>query len=190
MKEQPMPGHLVLETGLGFAALAWSAAGLTHLALPQATRAAAERLAARWDAAGPPVAEDAAPAFVRETILLIRRYATGETVDFALLPFDLSGADPFCRAIYAAALTLRQGEVTTYGALAEKAGFAGMARETGQALGRNPLPLLIPCHRILAAGGRIGGFSAPGGAVTKQRLLAHEGVDLQPPPPAQSSFAF
>lgn len=185
-----MPGHLVFETALGFVALSWSAQGLTHLALPQDERAGAERLAARWRDAGPPVAEADAPEFVAAAIALIRRYAQGETVDFSVLPFDLRGVGPFRQAIYAAALRLPQGAVTTYGELAESAGHPGSARETGQALGANPLPLVIPCHRILAAGGRIGGFSAPGGVVTKQRLLAHEGVDLSPPPPAQASFAF
>ena len=129
------------------------------------------------------------PAFVDETVRLVRRYAEGDDVDFTVLPFDLDGVDPFSRAIYDAALTLAHGEVTTYGELSARAGFPGMARETGQALGRNPLPLVIPCHRILAAGGRIGGFSAPGGAATKARLLAHEGVRLAPPP-AQASFDF
>ena len=186
-----MSGHLIFETALGPVALAWSHAGLTRFALPETSREAAERHAAKWRA-GPQMADPAAaPAFVAETIALVRRYAEGETVDFSALPFDLDGVDPFDRAIYAGALLLAQGEVTTYGELAERAGFAKLqARETGQALGRNPLPLLIPCHRILAAGGRIGGFSAPGGSATKERLLAHEGVRVGPPPPVQASFAF
>lgn len=199
-----MRGHLVFETAMGFAALAWSGDGLTRFALPQKTREAASRLAAGWpaepeaagfsaksEATGPEAADlSAAPAFVAETVALVRRYAQGEAVDLSALPFVLAGVEPFDRAVYAAALTLGFGEVTTYGELAGLAGFPKMARETGAALGRNPLPLVIPCHRILAAGGRIGGFSAPGGAATKQRLLAHEGVDLSPPPPAQASFAF
>lgn len=186
-----MVGHIVFETTLGFVALAWSEHGLTHLALPEALRHTADRHAAKWGRNFPAAGESDLPSFVADAIVLIRRYARGETVDFSTLPFDLSGFDPFCRTIYAAALRLRQGEVTTYGELAESAGLPkNMARETGQALGRNPLPLVIPCHRILAAGGKIGGFSAPGGAATKERLLAHEGVSLAPPPPAQASFGF
>ena len=185
-----MSGHLVFDTALGFVALAWSGKGLTRLALPAPTREAAMRNLAKWQAGPEPVDVAAAPAFVADTIALVRRYGESETVDFSALPFDLDGIDPFRRAVYAAALKLAQGEVTTYGELAERAGFPKMARETGQALGRNPLPLVIPCHRILAAGGRIGGFSAPGGAVTKERLLVHEGVQVGPPPPAQASFAF
>lgn len=182
-----MPGRLVFETALGFVALAWSERGLTHLALPQASEEAAARLSAKWGSEGP---VGVAPSFVDEAVDLIRRYADGEVVDFTALPFDLTCIDAFRRAIYAAALKLGQGEVTTYGELAERAGFPKMARETGQALGRNPLPLVIPCHRILAAGGKIGGFSAPGGAATKERLLVHEGVPLAPPAPAQASFSF
>ena len=185
-----MPAHLIFETALGFVAMAWSDSGLTRLALPAGSREAAARHAAKWQA-GPEAADASqAPPFVAEAVALVRRYAEGETVDFSALPFDLAGVDPFRRAIYAAALKLGFGEVTTYGELAERAGFPKMARETGAALGRNPLPLVIPCHRILAAGGRIGGFSAPGGSVTKERLLVHEGVRLGPPPPAQASFTF
>jgi methylated-DNA-[protein]-cysteine S-methyltransferase len=82
------------------------------------------------------------------------------------------------------------GETTTYGGLAEEAGYKGRAQDTGQALGRNPVPIVVPCHRILAAGNRIGGFSAPGGSAAKERLLEMEGVHVGPPPPAQRSFAF
>ncbi|SRR5690606_20086169 len=189
MSEAPSHHHLVFETELGFVAVAWSRMGLTHLALPERNRETAERRAARWAASAAATVEEA-PAFVDEAIALIRRYAQGETIDFSALPLDLTGIDPFRRSIYAAALKLAQGEVTTYGELADRAGFPKMARETGAALGRNPLPLVVPCHRILAAGGKIGGFSAPGGSVTKERLLSHEGVQLGPPPPAQASFAF
>ena len=103
---------------------------------------------------------------------------------------DLDGVDDFRLAIYAAARKLGFGETTTYGELAKRAGRAGLPRETGQALGSNPVPLVIPCHRILAAGGKIGGFSAPGGSTTKERMLALEGVRVGPPPAPQQSFAF
>ena len=184
---------LIFPTALGHVALAWSARGLTHLALPEPDRARCERHAATWFETGDTCADrlaDDAPAFVGEAVALVRRYAEGETIDFSALALDIDGANPFDRAIWTAALGLRQGEITTYGELAARAGFAGMARETGAALGRNPLPLVVPCHRIVAAGGRIGGFSAPGGVRTKERLLAHEGVRLGPQEPAQASFGF
>ena len=186
-----MSGHLVVETALGFVGFAWSEAGLARLVLPERTaQAAAWRLAGAVRAGPAAGAEAAPPPFAAQAADMIVRYGAGEMVDFSALPLDFGGADPFDRAIYAAALRLGFGEVTTYGELAAGAGHPGMARETGAALGRNPLPLVVPCHRILAAGGRIGGFSAPGGAATKLRLLAHEGVRVGPPEPAQASFAF
>ena len=185
-----MSGHLVFETELGFVALAWSEHGLRHLALPQAERRQVEAAAARWRDAGPAVAEGEAPPFVGAAIALIRAYASGAVVDFTALPLDLGGVDPFRRAIYAAALRLGHGETATYGELSTRAGFLDKARETGQALGRNPLPLVVPCHRVLAAGNRPGGFSAPGGVATKLRLLDHEQIRLGAHDPTQGAFPF
>lgn len=184
---QSTNSHLILETALGFVALAWDEQGLSRLALPEETRGRAERHAAKWRSV-PHTADP--PDFVVRAVELITRYAAGETVDFSTLPFSLDGIGQFDRDIYRAALTLAQGETTTYGELAEKSGHPGMARETGAALGRNPLPLLIPCHRITAANGKLGGFSAPGGAATKQRLLRHEGVEIEAGAPPQASFLF
>jgi methylated-DNA-[protein]-cysteine S-methyltransferase len=185
-----MNGHLVFETELGFVAISWSEHGLRHLALPQAERSAAKASAERWRDAGPVVNEADAPPFAAEAIALIRAYAAGETVDFTALPLDLDGIDPFRRAIYAAALRLGHGETATYGELSTRAGFLDKARETGQALGRNPLPLVVPCHRVLAAGNRPGGFSAPGGVATKLRLLDHEQIRLGAHDPTQGAFPF
>ncbi|WP_315924267.1 methylated-DNA--[protein]-cysteine S-methyltransferase [Mesorhizobium sp. SP-1A] len=181
-------GHAVFETALGFFGIAWSAAGLARLCLPQASREAVQRRLLRLEG----VAEDrgARPRWVERLIAGIRDYAEGRQVDFADVPVDLSGVDDFRLAIYAAARALAYGETTTYGELAKRAGHSGLPRETGAALGANPVPLVIPCHRILAAGGRIGGFSAPGGSASKERMLALEGVQVGPPPPAQASFGF
>ena len=128
------------------------------------------------------------PAAVAAAIELIKRYAEGEAVDFSSVAVDLDGVDQFHRAIYQAARKLDFGQTTTYGGLAEAAGHPGKARETGEALGRNPVPLIVPCHRILAAGGKIGGFSAPGGSATKEKLLALEGVQVGPPPRGPKGF--
>ena len=89
-------------------------------------------------------------------------------MDFSSVAVDLEGVDLFRRAIYQAARKLGFGQTTTYGGLADAAGQPGKARETGEALGRNPVPIIVPCHRIVAAGGKIGGFSAPGGSATKK----------------------
>jgi methylated-DNA-[protein]-cysteine S-methyltransferase len=181
-------GHRVFETALGFVGIAWSETGLTRLCLFQRDCAAVERRLEKFGFAVGDVAD--APDWVAALVADIRAYAEGEPVDFSMVPVDLTGVDEFRLAIYDAARRLGFGETTTYGELAKRAGHAGLSRETGQALGSNPVPLVIPCHRILAAGGRIGGFSAPGGAATKERMLALEGVRVGPPPAPQQSFAF
>src|SRR5262249_30148212 len=118
------------------------------------------------------------PAAVRAAIRLLERYFAGEQVDLSGVALDLRGASPFHRKIYATARALAWGTTATYGELAQQAGARDGARAVGQAMGKNPVPIIIPCHRVLAAGGKIGGFSAHGGTTTKQRLLKLEGVHL------------
>lgn len=180
-------GHAVLETVIGFMGIAWNEKGLIRLCLPERSREAVERRLFRH--AGVSTSTEQ-PRWVVDLIAAIKAYAAGQDVDFSGVPVDLTGVDDFRLAIYDAARKLAFGEVTTYGELAKRAGHAGLARETGAALGANPVPLVIPCHRIMAAGGKIGGFSAPGGSVTKEKMLAMEGVRVGPPPAAQTSFAF
>jgi methylated-DNA-[protein]-cysteine S-methyltransferase len=177
----------VFETSIGWLGIAWSEKGLTQLQLPERDRAATER---RLQRRAPNGVESKPPAWVAETIEILKRYADGEPIDFSSVPVDLTGVDAFRLAIYDAARKLAFGETATYGALATSAGYPGEARDTGQALGQNPLPIIVPCHRILAAGNKIGGFSAPGGSTTKDRLLKMEGVRVGPPPSAQASFGF
>lgn len=186
------PSSFIFETSLGFFGICWNAAGLTRLVLPEPDAAAAlRRLAGRSGGETPALANEAdLPPGVASTVDAIRRYAAGETVDFSEVEIDLAAIDDFRAAIYAAARALPQGVAVTYGELAQRAGYPGMARETGVALGRNPVPLVIPCHRIVAAGGKLGGFSAPGGSATKARLLAHERAQTVTSGTAQSSFAF
>ncbi|MDP3898904.1 MAG: methylated-DNA--[protein]-cysteine S-methyltransferase [Mesorhizobium sp.] len=179
--------HTLIETKLGWIGLAWSPSGIVRLHLPAADRAATERgLVKNLDSSE----AETLPAFVAAAVGLVRRYAEGERVDFSGVPVALDGVDPMRRAMYAALRRVGHGETLTYGQLAERAGFPGLARDIGAAMGRNPVPLIIPCHRVLAAGGKIGGFSAPGGTTTKQRMLALENVTLGSPPPAQQAFAF
>ena len=187
-----MPSSFVFETPLGFFALSWSDAGLKRLVLPEPDFSSAlRRLAGRGATETPEFADEAdLPDRIAKIVADIRRYAAGETIDFSAIAVDLSGVDDFRRAIYEAARKLAQGEAVTYGELARRAGFPGRAQETGVALGRNPVPLVIPCHRIVAAGGKLGGFSAPGGSATKARLLAHERARVTPRDTAQASFAF
>lgn len=180
-------GSAVFETALGFMGLSWNEKGVTHLFLAEQRRESVERRLLRATGAGP---SGLMPPWVEDLVAAIKAYAGGSRVDFSAVPVDLAGVDAFRLAIYAAARKLGFGETTTYGELAKRAGHGGLPRETGAALGANPVPLIIPCHRILAAGGKIGGFSAPGGSASKERMLALEGVHVGPPPAAQASFGF
>lgn len=179
--------YTLFRTAIGAIALGWSQNGVTRLQLPERDAAATER---RFLAKMPEALKIEPPQHIAHLVASIRAYASGETVDFSSAPVDLAEVEPFRRNIYAAARKLAYGETSTYGQLAALSGHAGLARETGQALGANPVAIIIPCHRILAAGGKIGGFSAHGGSFAKERLLAMEGVRVGPPPTAQQSFGF
>ena len=178
----------LFETRAGFCAIAWSGAGVTRFTLPSPTAAAAEKSLRRRapDAAAAPPSPEVAGA-----VAGVERYFSGEPADFSAVPLDLADVEPFFAAVYAALRRVGWGHTTTYGAVAAALG-AGRegARDVGRAMAANPTPLLVPCHRVLAAGGRLGGFSAPGGAATKARMLRLEGIDPGAPAPAQGAFAF
>jgi methylated-DNA-[protein]-cysteine S-methyltransferase len=169
--------HL-FDTKLGVAGIAWSDDGITRFRLPDPDRAAAERdVKTKGTPAEPPAA---IAAVVEEA----KRYFAGERIDFSAIKLDLASIDAFRRAIYDALRKVGFGETVTYGELAKRAGADApqVAQDVGVAMARNPVPLIIPCHRVLAAGGKLGGFSAPGRTEAKQRMLALEGVfiDNQP----------
>jgi methylated-DNA-[protein]-cysteine S-methyltransferase len=178
----------VFETAMGFCGIAWSDAGVTRFQLPTKTAEAVERLICRRA----PSAEPGTPAGeVAAVVEAAKRYFGGEEIDFSSVRVDLAGQDAFFVQIYDALRQVSWGRTTTYGALAKEVG-AGRerARDVGEAMAKNPAPLIIPCHRVLAAGGKIGGFSAPGGSKTKARMLELEGVRLHPPEAAQQAFSF
>jgi methylated-DNA-[protein]-cysteine S-methyltransferase len=178
--------YCVFETAAGFCAIAWSDAGVTRFHLPLSTAEATERSLRRRlsDASA-----STPPANVNAVIAAAKCYFAGEKVDFSDVPLDLDVQDEFFRKIYSAARRLGWGQTTTYGTLAKELGAGPeAARDVGQAMAKNPVPLIIPCHRVLAAGGKLGGFSAPGGSSTKQRMLELEGVRLDPAPPAQQTL--
>jgi methylated-DNA-[protein]-cysteine S-methyltransferase len=167
--------YVIFDTALGFAGLAWNEAGVTRFQLPAAKAETTTRNLLRKT----PDAEAAEPSpAVAQTVDAAKRYFAGEKIDFSDVTLDLAGQDDLFREIYAAARRVRYGETTTYGGLAKAIGRTDWeaAREVGQAMAKNPVALIIPCHRVLAAGGKIGGFSAPGGAETKAKMLALEGV--------------
>jgi len=180
--------YAVFETAAGFCAIAWSDAGVTRFRLPSHTAAAAERLLLR---SAPHAVRAAPPAQIADVVTAVKRYFEGDKIDFSPVVLDIDGQDPFFARIYEALRKVEWGQTTTYGTLAKELGAGPeAARDVGQAMAKNPVPLIIPCHRVLAAGSKIGGFSAPGGSTAKARMLALEGVSLQPSPPAQQSFAF
>jgi methylated-DNA-[protein]-cysteine S-methyltransferase len=169
----------VFETACGFCGIAWSDAGISRFQLPSSTAEATTRNLLRRI----PGAKPATPtAEVEQAVAAATRYFAGEKIDFSGFALDLDGQDDFFRQIYAAARRVGWGETTTYGALAKDLGITGWegARDVGQAMAKNPVALIIPCHRVLAAGGKVGGFSAPGGSTTKLKMLELEHVHIGP----------
>jgi methylated-DNA-[protein]-cysteine S-methyltransferase len=172
-----LQSYFVFEVAGGFCGLAWDTEGITRFCLPVGTAADATRAVLRRV----PDAIPAAPTpEITQVVDTAQRYFKGEVVDFSRFKVALNSQGEFYERIYQAARRVVWGQTTTYGALAKEL-EAGpeAAREVGQAMAKNPVPLIIPCHRVLAAGGKVGGFSAPGGAATKIRMLELEGVRLQ-----------
>jgi len=170
----------IFETALGFAGIAWRDAGIARFQLPSRTAEETERNLSR--SLSNATKAEALPAHIAEAVTAVTRYFAGEKTDFSHLELDLAGQDDLFREIYAAARRVGWGETTTYGGLAKSIGRSDWeaARDVGQAMAKNPVALIIPCHRVLAAGNKVGGFSAPGGAETKKKMLELEGVHLGP----------
>jgi methylated-DNA-[protein]-cysteine S-methyltransferase len=180
--------YTVFQTAGGYCAIAWNDDGVIRFQLPtdsaDQTESLMRRRLDRCEAA-------TAPRDVEHAIDLAGRYFGGERIDFSDVRLDLSTQDDFFRNVYAAARRVGWGHTTTYGTIAKELGAGPeAARDVGQAMAKNPVALIIPCHRVLAAGGRIGGFSAPGGSASKIRMLEIEGVRLSASEPKQQSFGF
>jgi len=166
-------GFAVFDTPIGRCAAAWSARGLVRVFLPEG-RDRETRARLRRECPG---AAEAAPAGdVRRAIERIQALLAGTRADLSSVRLDMDEVPAFHRRIYEAARAIPPGSTLSYGEVAVRAGTPGAARAVGQALGRNPFPIVVPCHRVLAARGRMGGFSAHGGVRTKARLLSIEGV--------------
>jgi methylated-DNA-[protein]-cysteine S-methyltransferase len=166
-------GFALFDTVIGRCGVAWSARGLIGVLLPEASEAvAAQRFGRRLPgiAAATPSA-DAAAAIARITAFL-----AGGADDFAGLTLDEGGIGAFERAVYRETRAIPAGSTSTYGTIATALGDVRDSRRVGQALGRNPWPIVIPCHRVTGAHGWMGGFSAPGGRSTKLKLLELEGA--------------
>jgi methylated-DNA-[protein]-cysteine S-methyltransferase len=170
------------------AGISWHAQGVTDLILPEAKSAAVEKRLRL--ATGSKTATTRLPAWIKSLIRKIQLHLQGKLQDFSDVPVHLADATDFMREVYRAAQTIPAGTVLTYAELAATLGKPKSARAVGTALGKNPVLLIIPCHRIIASSGKLGGFSAPGGITTKAALLKCEGVSLQKPAVIESAAAW
>ncbi|MCU0960493.1 MAG: MGMT family protein [Pirellulaceae bacterium] len=174
--EPPLEDQVaVFHTRLGWMAVRWRAERLQRVVFGHALRASA------LTALGPhvPLCRRLTPS-MRRWIERLEAAAAGQHVDFSDVPLDMEGRTRFQRAVMEACRRIPRGSVMTYGELAARAGFPGRARAVGNVMASNPLPLVVPCHRVVAANGRLGGFSAPDGIAMKRRLLRSEDVPLTP----------
>ena len=164
-------GFTLFDTDIGPCGIAWGARGIIGVQLPEASEARTRaRLVRRY-----PLAREALPpAQVRRVIDGIVSLLGGQASDLSGAALDMDGLPEFDRSVYEVARGIAPGATLSYGEIAARLGERGLARDVGQALGRNPFPLIVPCHRVLAAGGKAGGFSANGGVTTKLRLLTIE----------------
>jgi methylated-DNA-[protein]-cysteine S-methyltransferase len=165
-------GFALFGTPIGRCAMAWGPAGILALNLPEETAAeTAERVRLR----APAASEAMPPPEVQLVIEAVVGQLSGKEVDLGWVRLDMEGLPLFHRRVYEVARAIPAGRTLTYGEVARRMGAPRAARAVGQALGRNPFPVVVPCHRVVAAGGGLGGFSAHGGTSTKERLLAIEG---------------
>jgi methylated-DNA-[protein]-cysteine S-methyltransferase len=166
-------------TALGTCAIAWNEIGVTGVWLPEGNAEALRRKVARRCADG---RESEPTRAIADVVEAITRLLGGERVDLTGVAVDSAGIDDFDRRVYAVTRTIPAGRVLTYGEVTARVGAHATARAVGQSLGRNAVPIVVPCHRVVATGGGLGGFSAPGGAATKRRMLAIEGARPSGPP--------
>ncbi len=167
------PAFALFDTPIGPCGIAWTAAGIAGLQLPGADAEATRR---RMSRRFPGAVERTPPPGVQRARDRVLALLAGERTDLSGLPLDLSGVPDFDRRVYEVARAIPPGQTLTYGEIARRLDAPAEARAVGQALGRNPVAIIVPCHRVLAADGRMGGFSASGGVSTKRRILEIEGA--------------
>lgn len=169
-------GSALFDTAIGRCGIAWGPRGVTAVHLPERDDAT---LLSRLPDGHP---DAVPPPDVAAAITAIRALLDGEPVDLGGIVLDLDGVPAFQRRVYDIARTIPPGQTVTYGQIAHRMGMPGAARAVGHALGQNPCAIVVPCHRVLAAGGASGGFSAHGGVATKWRMLTIEGAPEAPQP--------
>jgi methylated-DNA-[protein]-cysteine S-methyltransferase len=163
----------LFDTPIGTCGLVWSIDGIAGLHLPESTPAATRaRIRRRWA----DVQETPPPPGTQRVIDRVLALLAGQPVDLSDIPIDLASAPDFHRRVYNVARTIPAGHTLTYGEIAKRLDAPHESREVGQALGRNPIAIIVPCHRVLGADGKMGGFSANGGVATKRRILEIEGA--------------
>jgi methylated-DNA-[protein]-cysteine S-methyltransferase len=163
----------LFDTAIGRCAIVWNARGIAGVGFPEGNeQATRQRLLRRH----PSARETSPPRDVQAVIDDIVALLAGAPRDLRQVRLDMAGLSDLQRRVYDIARTIPAGATLTYGEIAERLGDRLLARDVGEALGHNPFPIIVPCHRVLAAGGKLGGFSAPGGARTKLRLLSIEGA--------------
>jgi methylated-DNA-[protein]-cysteine S-methyltransferase len=168
----------LFETAIGPAGIVWNGRGVAGVQLPErSARATRDHVLRRY----PGAREMPPPAAVQRAIDDIVALLGGEPRDLTYIVLDTAGLDDFNRRVYDVARTIPPGATMSYGEIAARLGDRALARDVGHALGENPFPVIVPCHRVLAAGGKAGGFSGPGGVVTKLRLLTIEGAQPNGP---------
>ncbi len=166
-------GFALFDTAIGQCSIVWNERGVVRTRLPEGgAHAARDRIARRYPAAR----ETTPPEDIKRAIDDMVALLGGEPKDLNGVKIDTTGVPDFDRQVYDIARTIPAGKTMTYGEIAERLGDRARSREVGQALGQNPFPIIVPCHRVLAAGGKTGGFSAPGGVSTKMRMLTIEGA--------------
>ena len=170
-----MTGHsfAIFDTAIGRCGIVWGTRGITGVQLPMGSE---DKTRTRIRQSHGELAEAPPPANVQRAIDGIIELLAGKPNDLADVVLDLDGVPEFNRGVYDIARTIPPGKTLTYGDIAKLLGGVELSRDVGQALGRNPCPIVVPCHRVLAAGGKPGGFSANGGVVTKLKMLAIEGA--------------
>ncbi|MCF4121377.1 methylated-DNA--[protein]-cysteine S-methyltransferase [Antribacter sp. KLBMP9083] len=171
--------YMVFPTAIGHCALVWDESGaVVGSTLPLGGAQQVRQAVLRWY---PGVVEADPPTSVADAAAQVRSLLDDGTGDLADVPLDMDGVPGFDRRVYEVVRGIPPGQTLTYGEVATRLGAPGAAQAVGQALGRNPFPPIVPCHRVLAAGRKVGGFSARGGPRTKLRMLETEGVYLEQP---------
>jgi methylated-DNA-[protein]-cysteine S-methyltransferase len=163
-------------TSFGICGVAWTHEGIIAFCLPEASekqmRTRLKNITCNSESL------EALPSWIKQLIRKVKAHMAGDSQNFSDMPLNLNGTSEFQRSVYLAAQKIPSGNVITYADLAKAIGKPKAARAIGNALAKNPIPLIIPCHRIIASSGKLGGFSAPGGFKTKSALLHCEGVKI------------